>query len=371
MSASQNLAFQGDIQRVLIIKWSALGDVVMATALMEDIRQAFPHARIDLNTLPASAPLFAHDPRFDEVFAIDVRKKGARLRNALAWVRRVRHGHYDLIVDLQRTDHTRALLTLLLLTGARPRALVGNRGGFPYSRTPAVTDPKAHAFLMMRAVLEAVGLPARTNHPVLYAGAAHLEHAAQLLDQHGLKPGRFAVFLPGSQAAGWLKRWGVERFRALGGLIKSRGLAERIAIIGGPDEAKDCQEISAAGDFLVNLNGRTALLEIAPLCSQAAFIVANDTGTAHIAAAANRPMLIICGPTDPSRVRPIGLKVRAIQAELPCSSCYAKDCLIEDKQKCMRVITPEFVAAEIEAMLSGKTNPMSAAVPIRRFIGLP
>lgn len=348
-----------------------MGDVVMATALMEDIRLAFPHAKIDLNTFPASAPLFAHDPRFDEVFAIDVRKKGARVRNALAWIRRVRRGRYDLVIDLQRTDHTRTLLALLLLTGGIPRHCVGNRGGFPYSLTPAITDPKAHAFPMMRSVLESVGIPTHTNHPVLHAGAAHLEQAALLLHSHGLEPGRFAVFLPGSQTAGWLKRWGVERFQALAVQLRNRGLAERIAIIGGPDEVEDCQKISAAGEFLVNLNGRIELLEIAPLCSQAAFIIANDTGTAHIAAAADRPMLVICGPTDPSRVKPIGLKVRAIQAELPCRSCYAKDCLIDDKQRCMRILSPEFVAAEIEAMLTGNPNPMRAAVPIRRLTGLP
>jgi heptosyltransferase-2 len=360
-----------DIRRILVIKWSALGDVVMATALMEDIRLAFPDARIDLNTLPASAHLFAHDPRFDEVFAIDVRKKGARRGNALAWIRRVRRGHYDLVIDLQRTDHTRTLLALLLLTGGIPRHRVGNRGGFPYTRTPAVTDPKAHAFTMMRSVLESIGISTRTNHPVLHAGAAHLEQAGTLMRSHGLEPGRFAVFLPGSQAAGWLKRWGVERFQALAVLLRNSGMAERIAIIGGPDEVDDCRRIAEAGDFLVNLNGRIELLEIAPLCAQAAFIIANDTGTAHIAAAADRPMLVICGPTDPSRVKPIGERVRAIQAELPCRSCYAKDCLIDDKQRCMRMLSPEFVAAEIEAMLAGNDNPMTAAVPIRRVTGLP
>lgn len=371
MSAENDLPARSDIRRILIIKWSAMGDVVMATALMEDIRLAFPDARIDLNTLPASAQLFAHDPRFDEVFAIDVRNKDARLTNALAWIHRVRRGEYDLVIDLQRTDHTRSLLALLLFTGGIPRHRVGNRGGFPYTRTPRLTDPKAHAFPMMRSVLESISIPTRTNHPVLYAGTTHLEQAEALMHGHGLEPGRFAVFLPGSQAAGWLKRWGVERFQALAVLLRDSGMAERIAIIGGPDETEDCRRIAEAGDFLVNLNGRIELLEIAPLCEQAAFIIANDTGTAHIAAAADRPMLVICGPTDPSRVKPIGEKVRAIQAELSCRSCYAKDCPIDDKQRCMRILSPEFVAAEIEAMLAGNVNPITTDVPIRRVTGLP
>lgn len=367
MTAEKDLPARGDIRRILVIKWSAMGDVVMATALMEDIRRAFPDAEIDLNTLPAFRPLFEHDPRFREVFAIDVRRRGQRLENGIAWLRRVRAGRYDLVIDLQRTDHSRALLALLWLTGGAPRHRLGNRGGFPYTQTPSITDPRAHAFPMMRSVLESAGIPATTTRPVLYAGPLHQARARKLLAEHGLVPGRFAVFLPGSQAAGWLKRWGVERFSELAAHLRDLGLAERIAVIGGPDEVADCERICAAGEHLVNLNGRLQLLEIAPLCEAASFIVANDTGTAHISAAADRPMLVICGPTDPARVKPIGGKVRAVQAELPCRNCYAKDCLITDRQACMQALTPAFVAAEVSAMLTGVQNTVRTTVPILRI----
>ena len=79
-----NLPHSGAIHRILIIKWSALGDVVIATALMEDVRRAFPDAAIDLNTLPNCLALFKDDPRFREVFAIDVRDRSQRCRNTWA-----------------------------------------------------------------------------------------------------------------------------------------------------------------------------------------------------------------------------------------------------------------------------------------------
>lgn len=344
-----------------------MGDVVMSTAVMEDVARAFPGCRIDLNTMPAFTGLFRHDPRFHEVFAIDIREKGARLGRNLAWLKRVRAGRYDLIIDLQRTDHTRALLALLRLSRGAPRHVLGNRGGFPYSRTPAVTDPRAHALPMMRSVLECAGIPVSTGQPVLHPGEEARARARALIEEHGLGAGGpFAVFLPGSQAAGWLKRWGVERFQRLAALLREGGLAGRIAVIGGPDEVEDCRAIAAAGDFLVNLNGRIGLLEIAPLCAQADFIVANDTGTAHMAAAAGRPMLVLCGPTDPRRVKPIGPRVRAIQALLPCRNCYAKDCLIPERQACMAALTPEFVAAEVRALVAGGENPPGPAVEVLR-----
>src|SRR3569623_1736950 len=105
-------------RRVLVIKWRALGDVVTASARKEDIAHALPHAELHLITQPCCAGLFAHDPRFSEVWAIDVRSKTRRWANSLAWLKKVRTGHYDLVVDLQRSDHSRFLLTLLWLVGS-------------------------------------------------------------------------------------------------------------------------------------------------------------------------------------------------------------------------------------------------------------
>ena len=67
------------VARILVIKWSALGDMAMATAVFEDIARAYPQATIHLNTLPNLAGLFEHDPRFAEVWAFDMRARGKRL----------------------------------------------------------------------------------------------------------------------------------------------------------------------------------------------------------------------------------------------------------------------------------------------------
>lgn len=365
MPTKLSLAGRADIRRILIVKWSAMGDVVMSTAIMEDICRAFPKAVVDLNTLPANAGLFVHDPRFRQIIVFDVRGKQGRLATALAWIRRVRAERYDLIVDLQRSDRIRAFLILLRLTGNAPRFLIGNRGGFPYRVRPDISAKTAPALKMMRSLLEAAGIPYATSRPVLHAGPEQVAHVRQLLDTHGLESGRFAVFLPGSQAAGWLKRWGVERYVELAGLLHASGI-HKVVVIGGPDEVEDCRAIAEGADFVVNLNGQLGLLEIAPLCEHAACIVANDTGTAHIAAAADRPMLVICGPTNPERVKPIGDKVSAIQLDLPCRNCYAKDCLIEEHHACMKRLTPRFVAAEVRRMLEGGENEMVLDVPVIR-----
>lgn len=346
----QKIAKPDSIGRILILRWSALGDVVIATAAMEDVRRAFPGAEIDLNTMPPWDALFAHDPRFRRVLAPDLRGREGGLKGTLRWVRTMRARHYDLVVDLQSNDRSRMLIALLALAGPGPRYRLGLRPGIPYNIGPTDVRLPAHIHDVTRSALKAAGIPAVADRPVLHPSPAHEAHARELMDAHGLKDGAYTLFLPGSQAAGHLKRWGAERYAELGRRLHAGGL-EKVVLVGGPDEVDECARIEKAvgADWLVNLCGRTAILDIVPLARGARFVVGNDTGTGHVAAAAGRPMTIVCGPTDPARVRPVGTRIETLQADLDCINCYCKaPC---DHHSCMKLITPEMVEATVAPYL--------------------
>src|SRR3569832_1117400 len=106
-----NLPARADIRRILLIKWSALGDIAVTTAVMEDVRRAFHNAEIDLNTLPPWQRLFEGDPRFRKVIAFPLR--GQVIKATLRGRRGGRSNRYDLICDFQSNDRSRILLTLL------------------------------------------------------------------------------------------------------------------------------------------------------------------------------------------------------------------------------------------------------------------
>lgn len=342
-----------DVRRILVIKWSALGDVAIATACMDDLRRAFPDAVMHLNTMPSALQFFRDDARFDAVTAIDVRQPGYKLARTREWLRHVRRGRYDLVVDLQRNDHTRILLALLRLSGHRIRHRWGCRGGFPYTLATDALPRTASSRAQQVELLRAAGLAVTADRPVFAIAAAQRDAADDVLRQHGLANARFVVFLPGSQAGGWLKRWGVQRYVALGLRLLVAGV-ERVAVIGGPDEIDVCADIVAAIDAVIpgaaaNLN-MLPLLQIVPVCERAVHVVANDTGNAHIAAAADRPLTVLCGPTDPRRVKPIGRNVRALQADVACVNCYAKVCKHAAAPRCMAALSPEAVAM---SMLDG------------------
>ena len=328
------------IHRILIIKWSAMGDVILATALFEDIARAFPGREIHLNTLPAWQGLFTQDQRFQQVLALELRDPRRQVAASLEWLRQIRRQHYDLVIDLQCNDRSRLLLSLLWLSGCRIPYRLGNRQQFPYNIAPIELPQPAHTIHRSRAALQAGNIPATTPRPILHISELYRARAQKLLTVHGLTPGQFAIFLPGCNANGYLKRWGADRYAALANQLHQEGL-ERIALIGGPDEIDECQRIAqACGPWLANLCGQTAILDIPPLCEPACFIVANDTGTAHLAAVTPTPMLVLCGPTDPRRVKPLGDNVVTLQADLPCINCYRKTC---SHHSCMTVLTPSRV----------------------------
>lgn len=354
MSYFANLPGNPAIRRILVIKWSAMGDVIIATALFEDIARAFPGRELHLDTQPAWQALFDHDPRFQRILTVDWRDRRQRLTQMATWLRQVRAQHYDLVIDLQCNDRSRLLLGLLQLSGAAIRYRLGNRRQLPYNIAPAELPRPAHILARSRVALEAGGITATTPRPVLHIPGLHQTRARELQTAHGLTPGRYAVFLPGCNASGYLKRWGSERYAVLAQRLHEDGL-ERIVLIGGADEIEDCQRIArACGDWLVNLCGQTAILDLPPLCADARCIVANDTGTAHLAAATPTPMLVLCGPTDPRRVKPLGDNVITLQADLPCINCYRKHC---SHQTCMSMLTPARVYQRLHQHLADPPAP--------------
>lgn len=333
------------IRRILIIKWSALGDVAMSTCVMEDVARAFPHAEIDLNTLPPWDKLFIGDSRFANISKINIRAKHGKWSAIWAWMQQVRRQRYDLIIDLQSNDRSRFMLLFLQLTGNTTRYLIGNHPSRPYNISGPDVPGDPNPVQRMRAGLKAAGIPVNTPRPVLHIPDRNQQHARELQKRHALVPGRYAIFYPGCQAAGYLKRWGEEKYAELARRLLSSDV-DHVVLIGGKDEIEDCRRIAElAGDGIVNLCGETEVLDIVPLACDAKYQVGNDTGTAHLAASSSQPMVVVCGPTDPYRVKPQGDNVVAIQADMSCLNCYCKqDCA---HHSCMKALQPEHVIAAL------------------------
>ncbi len=347
-----NLLEKKDIHRILIIKWGAMGDIANSMAVIEDIFRAFPHALIDLNTMPAYELMFAEDKRYQRVFSVDLRGKERGWKGIKRWLTLVRQGGYDVVIDLQSNDRSRFMLILMQLTGRGIRYRVGNNPGWPYNATPPTLPVTTHGFDRFRATLTSAGIPVFTEAPVLHIPSANQQTAANMLAEHHLQPKKYAVLAPGCHPAAYLKRWGADNYADLAAKLHATGI-EKIVILGGPDEKDECQQIAEkCKAYAINLCGKTQILDIPVIVESALCIIANDTGIAHLAASTTTPMLVIFGPTDPRRNKPVGSRIIAIQvdiADVPCLNCYCKQPC--SHHRCMKAITPEYAFAQIRQLL--------------------
>ncbi len=326
-------------KKIALVKFGAMGDLVIATWLVDNLVKNRPDAELYLLTKKQFVGLFASDSRFKRILPHQL--SGHSLTDSLRFARSLLGTGAELVIDLQANQRSRFLLGLCRLLKGGRLAILGPYDQWPYTLATSPPEPYLHPHDYHRDILKLLGLEEVTRSPVLQPGVEDLQAAACKMAEYGLESGPFSVLLPGSQAAGWLKRWGAARYAELARLLRARGVP-RVVLLGGPDELEECARIASlcAGDWLVNLCGKTRILELVPLCAAARLIVGNDTGTAHVASSTGTPLVVICGPTNPRRVRPVGAQVRTLQADLDCINCYGKDC---DHHSCMAMVTPEMV----------------------------
>ena len=317
-------------QRILIIKPSALGDIVHALPVLKLLRTRFPDAVIDWLVVPAFASLLDGHPLLNDVIRFDRKalagwwKNWEQAKSLFAFARDLRRRQYDLVIDLQ------GLLRSGWMTWQTRAA---TRVGFGYARefaplaythrVPQPT-PERHAVERYLDTAEALGCG---RGPVEFDFAvADADRAAARQLVGGSE--RYAVLLPGTN---WpTKRWPVEHFAALvRPLREERGLD--VFVAGAADVAG--LELPGAA----SVAGRTSLKQLVALLEGASVVVANDSGPMHIAAALGVPLVTPFGPTNPVRTGPYGRMETVIQLDLVCRPCYSRTC---SHQSCMKWVTP-------------------------------
>jgi len=294
---------------ILIIKPSALGDVVHALPVLTALRNRFADAKITWMIRREFAPLLDCVPGLDERLLFERKQlgrwyTGQGLTAMRSLIEQLRTANYDLILDLQGLLRT-ALLGWL--SGCPTRVGMANaREGAPLFYTHRVKPPAGslHMVDRYRTLLEAIGIETFDPRNPLRPPAKAAEYASVMLNEAGLTPGRFAVLIAGSAHPS--KCWPTERFAAVAEkLAKQYGL--KIAAVGTAGEKKIVSTIQQACAVpIADFCGRTSIPQLAALLTQAGLVVSNDTGPGHIAAAIGVPTVLIFGPTNPAWVAPYG-----------------------------------------------------------------
>ncbi len=273
------------VERILVIRLGALGDLVLCFQAFHDIRQRYPRAEIALLTMPAYAE-FAHAmPWFDTV----IEDSRPSAWNVGAWTRLVhaiRRFNPTRVFDLQ--GKFRQSLLYMALGGPWGPAWSGAAPFCAHPR-PWPPVPKCHFTDFIAAQLRGAGVP--------LAGKPDLAWLDERPYAWGL-PERYALFIPGCSPQHPGKRWPAEKYAALANRLRARGVA--VAMVGTAQEARQIARIVALAPHVIDLSGRTTLRQLASLARRSLRVVGNNTGPTHLAAAVGAPTLALmsekCAP---------------------------------------------------------------------------
>jgi heptosyltransferase I len=331
--------------RILIIKPSALGDIVHALPVLALLRSHFPAAHIAWLVSTAFQGIIAGHPHLSDVIPYRGRNfrevgnsPGAVLGEILSLPFHLRRMNFDTVLDLQGLARS-AVLTFA--TGA-PRRIGFReaREAAPLAYTHRVPQRAQgrHAVERYLDLLEPLGLP---RGPVQFTFPSAPGDADELSDL--LDTGRpFALLVPGTQ---WdTKKWPASRYLALAGLIRKE-LGLTIVAAGTGEEEGLCARLEPE----VNLAGRLPLRLLPALIRSATVTITNDSGPMHIAAALGRPLVSLFGPTNPDLTGPYGSPLSVLRLPLPCAPCHSRSC---SHGSCLAWIDEGTVLARVRAVLA-------------------
>ncbi len=291
--------------RILVIKLSALGDVILAMAAFARIRAAHPDAHITLLTTPPYEDIARESPWFDEVEA-DGRPRD--LAGFFTLIGRLRRARYARVYDLQANDRTN-----LYFQALRPLPPIWSGTAFGCALPHRSPDRmKMHTLEREADQLRAAGIwPDAPTSPGAAPGP-DVSWLSRPADANDPLQRPLALLVPGASAKRPRKLWPADAYGVLARSLLSEGL--EVLILGGEAESPLADTIRAAAPGARNLTGQTSLADIARLGAQARLAVGNDTGPLHLIAAAGAPTLaLFSNDSDPSLCAPRG-RVEILQA---------------------------------------------------------
>lgn len=336
------------ISRILLSRIRFMGDVILTTPLIRQLREAFPHAHLAYLVEETYAPLLEHNPHLDEILPLSLSGKGMQ---QIGLIRTLRSRRFDLAIDLFGNPRT-ALLTWL--SGARWRVGGDFRGrGKLYNiRVPSSAE-KPDAIAFHQRSLQAIGLPPGDKNTEIFLTENEIAEAKSFLQRQGLAANRAIAGLhPG---ATWPnKRWPIEYFVELAKKL----LAEKIQIFVtcGPGEQALVAPFQKIDDPRLVVGEVLSLRQLAAVLAHFKLHISNDCGVMHLAAAVGTPTFGIFGPGEPEIWFPYaaGDGHRAFWADIECRPCHKDFCPL-GTLACMHETPPNTVFRQAMALLEERT----------------
>jgi heptosyltransferase-2 len=334
-------------KKILIVRFSSLGDILLATPLIRCLRQSFPQAVIDFAIREKFSELLKNNPHLNEILIL---REPADYRCLQELSRKVHNRNYSDIIDLQSNFRS---FYLTLGTGVNI-----------YRGSPPRIKRTFLIWWKVNLLHNALPVPLRYLSAVAKLGVKDDGHgleffiseefeaeAQKVWKELKLFDKRVGSIAPGAK---WFtKCWGAKKYIELGTLLL-KDKCDKLLILGSSEEKLLCEEVSQGiGTSTIDISGKTDLVLAGALIKKCQFFIGNDSGLSHLASAVETPVVVIFGPTVKEfGFYPFRSKSVVVEKEIscrPCSHIGSKYCP-EKHFNCMNSITVEQVLSALEKL---------------------
>ena len=349
--------------KILVIRYRFIGDTVLTIPFLRNLRKAYPQAQIDMLVGPVSGDVLLDCPYIDNLIYFDTTKKhkyentGEKKKNFFSYVKLIRQNNYDKAFVLKRSFSS---ATLAFLAGIKER--IGfdteSRGFLLTKKVDYVKN--RHEVECFLDVLKADNNSVIDNHLENWISPKSEEKVQGILSDYDFSDKN--KILIHATSGNINKQWPLEHFaKTIEFLANNKNT--QIFFTGTAKDSEIYDKIlslikAELQNKPINLCGELSIQDSTALINKMNFVIGSDSGTLHIAASLNIPVIGIYGPMNPKKWRAWGEIHRPIYLDLPCIPCeLRKKC--DKNYACIRDITPEMVIKEVESLiltLSGSTK---------------
>ena len=339
----------------MIVKLSAIGDVIHTLPSLSALRKLYPLSHITWVVEEAAADIVNGHPDVDETLVFRRKRwicflgRGRQLRTCLremrAFLKSLRSRDYDLVIDFHGLF--KSALVVFLSRGKRRLGYdsMQELSGF-FLNEKVHEDMKKHAVERYLDLVNHLGAPESEPEFFIATGREDEKRTDLLLESFGLADDE--PFIAVNPVAFWeTKLWADEKFARLCDRLR-RELKYKVVFTGGSSDGSIAHIQSFMLQPSINLGGRTSLKDLACIFRRAALLVTTDSGPMHLAAAVKTPVVALFGPTSPARTGPYGAGHTVIRTDISCSPCYRKKC---NSKECMEKISDETVFQAVKTNL--------------------
>lgn len=313
------------VKNILIIKLSAIGDVIHALPVSYAIKETYPDAHVTWVVEPPAYNLLTNNPYIDEIIVFhkkEFKKKEGFKKHFAPLMKQLRARKYDIVLDLQGLAKSGILAFL-----ARGKKKIGTCDMRELSGlvSKPTVGKNAGGHIVERYLDVARAIGCRTEKIVfpICATQEEKDHAQRYLLEGGVG-GAYAVLAVGTN---WENKcWHPTSFAKLADWLNQQGVTPVLVGGGAKDEARAKAILANMHEKAVSLIGKTTLKELSVVIQGACVFIGGDTGPAHMAAGLGVPTIELMGPTDANRNGPYRQMNNAIEIDAECKHCWKRKC---------------------------------------------